>query len=220
MRVLLAIALLSVALAGCNVDSRRGGDGATTNEPDTDGNCPGGECECPAGDEGIRQGCREPDSVVFDVRFESDSPAKLSVPFPHLDSCVTPQEWMAGNVTQEADGAELEQVDRGFVVSITGDGSVSWASQLDTADRPTCQTLRYDPWSIDPDPGNNETVEVLVSDSQVTYVMVLVRWIRDGCGMATLYEGVPEGSDWVELNGRSIPAGGCEDDEPPAPGST
>jgi hypothetical protein len=150
----------------------------------------------------------EEDNGVFHVAFTADSPATLEVPFPHLDSCMAPQDWMAGNVTFAGGTAELRNATdgrTGHVLALSGQGQVSWSSQA--ALKPVCNTLRYDPWSVDPDPADG-TVDVRAAEGTVTAPSVLVRWVRDNCGNATLYEG-EAGSGWSSLQGRVIPVAGC-----------
>jgi hypothetical protein len=71
-----------------------------------------------------------------------------------------------------------------------------WSVQIELG--PECQTFRYDPWSIDPD-ADNGTVEVRVTEGEVSLVTVLVRRVRDGTGEAVLYEGTPSGDGWTAL---------------------
>jgi hypothetical protein len=152
----------------------------------------------------------EADSAVLDVEFSAagGGSAVLEVPLPRLDMCLQPQEWMNGTPTARGASAALRQSDRGAVVAVTGSGNASWAVQLATQGRQTCAEFRTDPWSTDPDPGNG-TVEVYLDPGAgpVGHASVLVRWIRNGCGEATLYDGVPEPGIWTALAGRTIPAG-------------
>lgn len=168
---------------------------------------------------------------------DTDGPprwATVEVPFPTMDSCRSPQDWMAGTAPADAEQgsavfhvsfdsggpsgddttAELRQVggnstaadDRsGWVLAVSGHGSVAWSSHIELG--PACNTLRYDPWTIDPD-AENGTVEVRVTDGSVTHASVTVRRVRDGCGEANLYEGAPT-ADWSPLEGRSVAVGEC-----------
>jgi hypothetical protein len=196
MRAALApLLLLAVALAGCSVDTHRpsangGGSGS--------GHEPTGTVE------------PEPDNAVFQVAFHANGGATLQVPFPHLDSCLQPEHWMNGTVKVEGAVPELRDAspDRsGRVLSLAaqGAGDVQWQSQLPLAGHPQCQTLRYDPWSTEPDP-QGEAVDVLAA-GDVSGVSVLVRWVRGDCGNATLYEGAVSDGSWSALAGRTIPAG-------------
>lgn len=150
---------------------------------------------------------REPedDNGVLHVTFEAGGTSTLEVPFPSLDACLTPENWMAGNITGNAETELRDASDgrSGKVLALAGTGSVSWSSQI--ALGPPCQTLgfRYDPWSIDPDAADG-TTEARVSSGSVAQASVLVRYVRDTCGNATLYEGEP-GSGWTAFTGRTIP---------------
>jgi hypothetical protein len=147
----------------------------------------------------------EPDSAVFEVDVDAQGATTLQVPLPHLDMCLQPAEWMAGRVSARNATAALQHVDRGQVVAVTGAGTASWSVQLNTTGRPTCQTFRYDPWSTDPDP-NGTAVDVR-GQGAIAHASVLVRWVRSGCGQATLYDGTPAAGNWTALDGRTIPVG-------------
>lgn len=175
--------LLALALAGCSGDGN--GGGSTTSTSDEPAPPP------------------EEDNGVFHVTFEADGEATLEVPFPSLDSCRTPEHWMGGDQTGNAQAVVREAADgrTGPVLALTGSGSVSWSSQIPPGDQ--CQTLRYDPWSTEPEAPDG-TAEARVSAGTVGHAMVLVRLVRETCGNATLYEGTP-GPGWTALPGRSLP---------------
>jgi hypothetical protein len=152
----------------------------------------------------------EEDNAVLQVAFHANASAALEVPFPHLDSCLQPEHWMNG--TLKAEGAVPEMRDatpdrtgRVLALSAPGAGDVQWQSQLSLGGHPQCQTFRYDPWSTEPDP-QGEAVDVRAS-GDVSRLSILVRWVRGGCGNATLYEGVAAPGAWSTLAGRTIPAG-------------
>lgn len=192
MRAALAAAiLLAVALAGCSTETHR--PDPTTTGPSETGSPPP----------------REPDSGVFQVDFESDAPATLEVPFPHLDACLQPEDWMNGTASSANAVPEVRDASggrTGRVLAVSGQGAVHWAVQVNLTGRPPCQPIRHDPWSVDPDPADG-TVDVRVADGSVVHAAVLVRWIRSGCGEATLYDGRPAGDSWSALSGTTIPAG-------------
>ncbi len=147
----------------------------------------------------------EADNGVFHISFQASGPATLEVPFPTLESCQAPTEWMDGDV--EAENATVEMRDAsdgrtGQVVAVTGEGRVFWSVQIDLKD--PCQPLRFDPWSIDPDV-EGDYVEVRSSAGAPAEPTVLVRWVRSGCVYATLYEGEPAPAQWSSLHGRTIP---------------
>jgi hypothetical protein len=189
---LLAVVILAaVAFAGCSYDTHRpdgedgqGGDDGPTAEP-------------------------EGDSGVLQVLFEATGPTTLEVPFPTLDSCRSPEDWLAGEPTvqgarQELRNASGDRTGRVLALTAVGSGSVSWMVQIPLG--PACQTLRYDPWSIDPDP-EADTVEVRATEGQASTVSVLVRRVRDGIGEATNYEGNATTGTWTALQGRTVPIG-------------
>jgi hypothetical protein len=148
----------------------------------------------------------EADNAVLDIEWDASGPATLQVPLPHLDSCLQPADWMAGNQTARNTTAVLRSVDRGQVVEVTGVGASSWSVQISTAGRPTCETFRYDPWSIDPD-ANGTAVEVRATAGSIGHASVIARWVRGGCGQATLYDGQPGPGNWTVFEGRTIPVG-------------
>lgn len=188
MRVRLAAFLLlsTLALPGCF-----GWDDGTegTTDPPTTPNAP----------------VDETDNAVFYVMFEASEESTIEVPFPTLDSCRGPEQWMAGNLTGDA-VATVHAADEGRdgpVLSLTGNGSVEWTSQISPG--PPCQTLRHDPWSIEPDP-EGTTTEMRIKAGVVQHAMVVVRLVRGGCGNATMYEGSPGGA-WTPLDGHDTPVG-------------
>lgn len=176
-------ALLVVALAGCS----EGDDGPGPDAPKPSSSPP------PEGDNG-----------VLYVEFQSDGPATLEVPFPSLDSCLTPQAWMAGHISATNATAHLRNATdgrTGHVVAISGQGHVTWSAQVELGSR--CQPFRYDPWSVDPDPADG-VLDVRLASGPVAHASVLARMCRDGGGSATLYDGEP-GTSWSQLQGRTIP---------------
>jgi hypothetical protein len=183
MRAALALASL-LLLAGCFGGSNGGTSGDTSSTDPTPE--------------------PEDDNGVLYVTFEADAPSTLEVPFPTLDSCRSPQDWMAGDVTAANATAELRDAGdgrTGKIVAITGQGRVSWSSQIELG--PPCQTFRYDPWSIDPD-ADDGAVEVRLASGSIPHASVLVRSVRETCGNATLYDGVP-GAEWSAFAGNTIP---------------
>ena len=185
MRVLPALLLATLALAGC-----AGDDAPAPTTTTTTTSLPPPEPEA--------------DNAVFLVMFDSEGPATVEVPFPTIDSCRAPPHWMEGNVSAQGATVALGNASdgrNGFVLQVSGSGRVSWSSQITPGDR--CLPFRYDPWTIDPDP-EGETVDVRATQGTPTNVSVLVRLVRDTCGNATLYEG-PLSSSWSPLTGRSLP---------------
>ena len=189
--------LIAVVLAGCSSESGRpDGDGVGG-----DGGNGGGSTVEPTAEP-------ESDSGVLDVTIQSDGAATIEVPFPTLDSCRTPEHWMAGGASADGVVPELREATgerAGQVLALsTRDERAEWSVQIELG--PACQTLRYDPWSIDPD-AENGTVEVRLTAGEVSLVTVLVRRVRDGSGEAVLYEGVP-GEGWTALAHKAtVPVG-------------
>jgi len=149
----------------------------------------------------------EADNAVLEVDVSAAGTTTVEVPLPHLDTCLQPAEWLAGHGTARNATAALRSIDRGQVVAVTTTAGGSWSVQINTTGRPTCETFRYDPWSIDPDV-NETQVEVRATQGEVAHASVLVRWVRGGCGQATMYDGTPA-AGWTTLDGRTIPAGSC-----------
>lgn len=199
--LLLAALLLGLVLSGCSYETGRPDDDGDGGEGGGDGGGGGSDDGPPAED--------EDDSGVFNIVIESDGAAVVEVPFPTLDSCRSPDDWMAGGANVEGAVPELRDAtgDRtGKVLALsTRDARAEWSVQIPLGD--ACQTLRYDPWSIDPD-AENGTVEVHVTEGQVSLVTVLVRRVRDNSGEAVMYEGTPSGNGWTALAEKTtVPIG-------------
>ncbi|HJQ94023.1 MAG TPA: hypothetical protein VJ874_07060 [Candidatus Thermoplasmatota archaeon] len=199
--LLVAGLLLSLATAGCSYETGRpddsGGGGGDGGGGDGNGSDDGPPPE------------PESDSGVLDITIESDGTATLEVPFPTLDSCRSPEDWMAGGASVEGAVPELRDAtgDRsGRVLALsTRSERAEWSVQIPLG--PPCATFRHDPWSIDPD-AENGTVEVQVTEGSVSMVTVLVRRVRDGSGEAVFYEGAPSGSGWTALPEKTtVPIG-------------
>jgi hypothetical protein len=184
MRVPAACLAVGLLLAGCFGGDAPDGPGTTTPEEPED------------------------DNGVLHVTYESNGVSTVEIPFPALDSCRTPEDWMSGGPDVQGAVPEVRDVtgDRtGRVLALTAPaaGPVSFSAQIPLG--PECQTLRYDPWSIDPD-RDDGALEVRVTEGEVSSLSVVVRRVRDGCGEATLYDGTP-GTAWTALERRMAPAG-------------
>ena len=200
--LLVAVLLSSLVLSGCSYktgrpdDSGDGGDGA--------GNGDGGD----NGSDGPPP-TEEEDSGVLNIVVESNGAAVIEVPFPTLDSCRAPEDWMAGEANVEGAVPELRDAtgDRtGRVLALSlRDTRAEFSVQIPLGD--ACQTLRYDPWSIDPD-AEDGAAEVHVTEGDVSLVTVLVRRVRDGSGEAVMYEGTPPRGEWTALPEKAnVPVG-------------
>lgn len=197
-----------VLLAGCFGGGGDGGGPSGDPSPTTSASA----CQPAAGERSTTRGPSAPmspedDNGVFYVAFCSEGPATLEVPFPHLDACMAPQDWMAGDLSVAGNATVRDAGDgrAGQVLALSGEGQVSFTSQV--ALKEPCATLRHDPWSVDPDPADG-TVEVRAAAGEVDSPSVLVRWMREGCGNATLHEG-EAGAGWSALAGRSVPVAAC-----------
>src|SRR5688500_6684717 len=96
--LLVAGRLLSLAVAGCSYETGRPDDGG-------EGGGDGG-----GGDGGSDDGPTaepESDSGVLSITLESDGAATIEVPFPPLDSCRSPEDWMEGGASVEGAVPEL-----------------------------------------------------------------------------------------------------------------
>jgi hypothetical protein len=122
----------------------------------------------------------------------------VGVPFPHGAWCLQPSEW---NLTISGGAsAELRQVDRGTVLWVDNVGQGAVQASIDVKGRATCQTLRYDPWSIEPDPAE-DTVDV-TSDVIGLDVEVQVQDVDGSCFNATVYRGDTR-DGWATLQGQT-----------------
>ena len=189
----LAALLLSLAVAGCSYETGRPDDSPSPGDGTTTGDGDGSD----------------DNSGVLSISFEATGPATLEVPFPSLDSCQAPEDWMGSEPTVQGAIPELRNAtgDRtGRILALTAPaaGSVSWMAKIQL--RPQCQTLRFDPWSVEPDEQDGALVVHLV-DGEVTGLMVLVRQVRDCSGEAALWEGNATLGAWSRLEGRTAPAG-------------
>src|SRR5688572_27397225 len=68
----------------------------------------------------------EDDNAVFYVLFEASEESTIEVPFPTLDSCRAPEQWMGGTLTGDAVAAvrAADEGREGPVLALTGNGSV------------------------------------------------------------------------------------------------
>src|SRR5688572_95791 len=122
MKALLALGVLlaATALAGCSVDTHR---------PDGSGS-PGTESDESSGPPAQP----EEDSGVLDITVESDGAATLEVPFPSLDSCRAPEDWMGGEPSVQGAVPDLRNATGGrsgrvLVLSTVSETS-EWSVQI------------------------------------------------------------------------------------------
>lgn len=148
--MLRAAALVAgLLLAGClgagEPDPPIPGDPSTVSASTTTGPGEPGAC------------CITSEWVRFRIDIASPGPFAIAVPFPHLDWCLGPDAWLVGTRTLDGVGnAEWREIDRGDVLWVDGDGGPAAFHELtlNVTMRGRCQTLRYDPWSIEPDLAN------------------------------------------------------------------
>lgn len=143
-------------------------------------------------------------AFAFHVRAESSKPFDLSVGLPHAAWCLQPQEWMAAVTDEDRVTVRLAEAPEGrtgWVLQVSSvareagivEGQVS--ARINVTNRAECQTLRFDPWSTDPD-AEDGAPEVFGTPG--TFVMVATHDIQGTCWIATAYEAVL-GDAWTPL---------------------
>lgn len=171
MRIATSVLVIAV-LAGCFGPPHPEGNATTTRTttaPPTDINCPP---VCFEGHE-LR--------LMVDVGGNG----AVGIPFPHGAWCLQPEDW---NVTSSDEStAEVRMSDRGQVLWVQNLGHGTAKAVIDVKDRATCQTLRYDPWSIEPDPADG-TLDVNATAAGLD-VEVQVQDVDGACFNATVYRG-------------------------------
>jgi hypothetical protein len=188
-------------LAGCTQPyEKRGGDGDGDCTPGVDG------CPCPEDTRPGSGGCEPFDSMLLDIQVSASGPYEVGVPFPHGSWCLTGDDWLEGmQETKNLEEHTVRDVDRGKVLWLKGRDDSRYVSRVDLGNRTECQTLRYDPWSIDPDPAEG-TVDV-TSEQAATFTVYL-RTARGACVDLRQYGGEGSGG-WITIpetfNGTACP---------------
>lgn len=174
---LLSLALL---LAGCtepyDKEGSTGGDGGTGGgqcTPGVDG------CPCPEDSQAGAGGCESVDSILFDVQMTGSGSYEVGVPYPHGSWCLSGDDWLDGmQETKALDEYAVRDVDRGNVLWLKGRDESKFTARIDLNNKTVCNTLRADPWSIDPDPAE-DTLEV--QSQQAVNFTVFVRTVHGPC---------------------------------------
>ncbi len=108
---------------------------------------------CPEGQDWVSYGCTSP--AFARLRIESSGRGVVAAPFPHLDRCLNTEDWRSAVATTSNATVEIRTVDfearTGDLVWGAFDNAGFVELRLDLT-KPACQTFRYDPWSIEPDP--------------------------------------------------------------------
>lgn len=124
----------------------------------------------------------------------------LDVPFPHLDRCFSQEDWRAGIQPGPAGNLSLVEGERGGVLRLTGSGDLERSARVWLDDKPPCQTLRYDPWSSEPDPADG-TLDLRASGSANVRVVLSVSKEDPYCWGWTSFEGAVA-SGWTTLTAQ------------------
>jgi hypothetical protein len=136
--------------------------------------------------------CAFEDQMTVRIAFDGAGPRVLRVPLPTGDWCLQPSQWTLGPGTALG---SINQTERGAMLQVAAGGDFRFEAHVKTQGLATCQTFRYDPWTIDPDPADG-TVDVH-SDApgRVTFD---VEDRRGGCWTTTTYEGAVS-AGWTTL---------------------
>ena len=206
MRPALPLLLVTAALvlAGCtkpyDKEGDSDGDGVADCTPGVDG------CPCPPDTRQGTAGCEDVDSLLFDIQASGQGAFEVGVPFPHGAWCLTGDDWLEGmQETKSLEEYTVRDVERGKVLWLKGHDDSRFVSRVDLSNRTECQTLRYDPWSIDPDPADDK---IEVSSEQAVTFTIYMRTARSACVDLRQYAGEASGG-WTTLpetfNGTACP---------------
>lgn len=173
----LVLVVVTLVLAGCTEPYDKEDD-ASGEEPDCTPGIDG--CPCPEDTRLGEGGCQSVNSILFDIHLAGTDTYEVGVPFPHGAWCLTGDDWLEGmQETKSLEEYSVRDVERGKVLWLQGRGEDSrFVARVDVTNRTECQTLRYDPWSVDPDAAEG-TMEA-TSEALVNFT-VYVRTARGGC---------------------------------------
>lgn len=187
---LLGLLLVGCAMAGCAQTASDDGGTTTTGTP-TPTDCSTSfvaGCKCPPG-----QNLQDRDCVFvksWAVMVEGDAGITIAVPLPHGSQCLSPDDWEGAQVATHNADVTWRHVDddgsgnQGHTMWVVLDEGGDAQAVLNTTAKPTCNTFRYDPWSLDPDPpGDNLTV--LLASGSGRVAVHYTEHSGDGCATGT-----------------------------------
>lgn len=206
MRPALPLLLVTAALvlAGCTKPYDKDGGAASGDGAQCTSGVDG--CPCPEDTRQGADGCDPVDSILFDIQVTGEGTYEVGVPYPHGAWCLTSDDWLEGmQETKNLEEHSARDVERGKVLWLQGRDDARFVSRIDLSNRTECQTLRYDPWSIDPDPAEGSLEAT--SEDAVTFTIYL-RTARGACVDLRQYGGAASGG-WSTLpetfNGTACP---------------
>lgn len=153
MRLALWLAVLFLAASGCFSEP------AARNDPPVAVPCP--------------PSCAGNHTLSLVVELVAMGTHSVGTPFPHGAWCLQPQEWSvaATSPRTRAATAELRSTENATLLWVTSGGNGRFHASIDLANRSECQTFRYDPWSIEPDPADG-MLDILADGAYEVYVGV------------------------------------------------
>lgn len=195
--VVLALLALS-ALAGCT--TAPGDTNSTTTSTDSPScDTPTTAHCCPPGERWLAYGCTPPPFAR--LRIESSGRGVVASPFPHLDRCLDSTDWQTATPTSNQAEHSFRHVD---VDDTSGDlvwGAFDAAGFVElrlNLTKAQCQTFRFDPWSIEPDPADGE-LWVFADRAGLNAVVHLEVGDGSGCWHHEEYAGLSR-DGWVILH--------------------
>jgi hypothetical protein len=168
------------ALAGCTDPYEKQDDGVDGDDGAGDPCTAGVDgCPCPEDARAGEGGCESLDSILFDIQMSGSGSYEVGVPFPHGAWCLTGDDWLEGmQETKALEEFTVRDVDRGKVLWLKGRDTSKYTARIELNNRTECNTLRADPWSVDPDPAE-DTLDVQ-SQQGVTFT-IFVRTVHGPC---------------------------------------
>lgn len=162
---------------------------------------------CASNLQGVPDPIHPPKSLYATFAVHVDANVTVGVPLPHLDRCLAPEAWAAGTATARDAKWHLQAVDRGTVLWVEAAGPGSVQLRIGLEDHPPCQTFRYDPWSVEPDPADG-TLEVQGAAGAAGLKVEVLEWVG-ACGDASSYAGAVGGMGWQVLRAQGDPRTLC-----------